>query len=113
MGQAWQGSTWPPAAGAAAKQTGVTEVVLKGVTREADGRKREVVIFTDKATGCQTVHMRFQTNGEEVAAHNEGLTVFAAQRPGGAVGRGEQLSKAGLAKGPEKPQEQKKKGEAE
>ena len=35
MGQGWQGSTWPPAAGAAAKQTGVTEVVLKGVTKEA------------------------------------------------------------------------------
>ena len=48
--QAWQSLTWPPAAGAAAKQTGVTEVVLKGVTREADGRNREVVLFTDRAT---------------------------------------------------------------
>ena len=53
MGQAWQSSTWPPAAGAAAKQTGVTEVVLKGVTREADGRKREVVLFTDRSTARQ------------------------------------------------------------
>ena len=64
MGQGWQGSTWPPAAGAAAKQTGVTEVVLKGVTKEADGRSREVVLFTDKS-GCQTVRMRFKTTGEE------------------------------------------------
>ena len=64
----WQGSTWPPAAPAAAKQTGVTEVVLRGVTREADGRNREVVLFTDKATGRQTVRIRFQTNGEELSA---------------------------------------------
>ena len=105
--------TWPPAAGAAAKQTGVTEVVLRGVTTEADGRNRDMVLFTDRATGRQTVRKRFKTNGEEQAALNEGLTVFAAQRPGGAVCRGEQSSKTGLAKGPEKPQEQKKKYEAE
>ena len=59
------------------------------------------------------MRMRFQTNGEEEAARNEGLTVFTAQRPGAAVCRGEQLSKAGLAKGPDKPQEQKKKDGAE
>ena len=47
QGQGWQCSTWPPAAGAAVKQPGVTEVVLKGVTKEADGRSREVVLFTD------------------------------------------------------------------
>ena len=29
-------------------------MVLKGVTKEADGRSREVVLFTDKS-GCQTV----------------------------------------------------------
>ena len=45
-GQGWQGSTWPPAAGAAEKQPGVLEVVLKGFTKEADGRSREVVLFT-------------------------------------------------------------------
>ena len=88
-------------------------MVLKGVTREADGRNREAVLFTERATGGQTVRMRFQKNEEEQAARNEGLTVFAAQRPGGAVCRGEQSSKVGLAKGPEKPQEQKKKDEAE
>ena len=64
QGQGWQCSTWPPAAGAAVKQPGVTEVVLKGVTKEADGRSREVVLFTDKS-GCQTVRMRFKTTGEE------------------------------------------------
>ena len=87
-------------------------MVLKGVTKEVDGRKREVVLFTDRL-GRQTVRMRFQTNGEEEAARNEGLTMFIAQRPGAAVCRGEQLAKAGLAKGPEKPQEQKKKDGAE
>ena len=85
--QAWQSSTWPPA--------------------------REVVLSTDRATGRQTVRMRFQTNGEEQSARNEGLALFAAQRPGGAVGRGEQSSKAGLAKEPEKPKEPEKKDEAE
>ena len=109
----WQGSTWPQATTAAAKQTGVTEVVLRGVTREADGHNREVVLFTDRATGQQTVRMRFQTNGEELSARNEGLTMLAAQRQGGAVGRGEQSSKAGLAKEPEKPNEPERKDEAE
>ena len=45
-GQGWQGSTWPPTAGAGEKQPGVMEVVLKGVTKEADGRSREVLLFT-------------------------------------------------------------------
>ena len=60
LGQGWQGSTWPPTAEAAEKQPGVTEVVLKGVTKEADRRKRKVVLFTDQA-GRQTVKMRFRT----------------------------------------------------
>ena len=64
QGQGWQGSTWPPAAGAAVKQPGVTEVVLKGVTKEADWRSREVVLFKDQS-GRQTVRMRFKTTGEE------------------------------------------------
>ena len=58
MGQGWQGSTWLPAAGAAAKQAGVTEVVLQGVTKEANGKRREVVLFSD-GSGRQTVRMRF------------------------------------------------------
>ena len=94
------------------RKTGVTEVVLRGVTREADGRNREVVLFTDRATGRQTVRMRFQTNGQEQTAGNEGLTMFA-ERQGGAVGRGEQSSGAGPAKEPEKPKEPERKDEAE
>ena len=58
--QGWQGSTWPPTAKAAEKQPGGTEVVLKGVTKEADRRKRKVVLFTDQAAR-QTVKMRFRT----------------------------------------------------
>ena len=57
--------------------------------------------------------MRFQTYGEDQSARNEGLTLFAVQRSGGAVGRGEQSSKAGLAKEPEKPKEPEKKDKAE
>ena len=64
-------------------------MVLRGVIREADGRNQEVILFTDRATGKQTVRMRFQTRGEELGARNEGLTLFAA-RQGGAAGRGEQ-----------------------
>ena len=86
--------------------------MLKGVTKEANGKRREVVLFTDRS-GSQTVRMRFQTNGEEEQARNEGLTVFTTQRPEAAVWNGEQLAKAGQAKGPEKPQEQRKKDRAE
>ena len=56
--------------------------------------------------------MRFQTNGEELSARDEGLTMFAA-RQGGAVSQGEQSSRAGLAKEPEKPKEPERKDEAE
>ena len=35
---------------------------MKGVTQEADGKRREVVLFTDQATGHQTVQMRFCPN---------------------------------------------------
>ena len=85
---------------------------MQGVTKEANGKRRDVVLFSD-GSGRQTVRMRFQTNGEEEQARNEGLTVFTAQRPGGAVCNKEQKVKAGLDKGPEKPQEQKKKNGAE
>ena len=87
-------------------------MVLRGVIREADGRNREVILFTDRATGKQTVRMRFQTRGEELAARNEGLTLFAA-RQGGAAGRGEQSSRAGPAKEAEKPKESKREDKAE
>ena len=81
---AWQ------TAPASNRRVGTTEVVLRGVTREADGRKRELILFTDRATNKQTVRFRFQTGGEELAARNEGLTLFAPG-PGGAASRGECL----------------------
>ena len=83
---------WPPAAGAAEKQAGVTEVVLKGVIKEADGRRREAVLFTDQA-GRQTGRMRFRTTEQEEHARNEGLTVFTVERPGASVWRGEQMAR--------------------
>ena len=87
-------------------------MVLRGVIREADGRNREVILFTDRATGKQTVRMRFQTRGEEPAARNEGLTLFAA-RQGVADGRGEQSSREGPAKEAEKPKVSKREDKAE
>ena len=79
--QGWQGSTWLPAAGPAERQQEVTEVVLKGVTQELDGRRRKVVLFTDQAVR-QTVRMRSFTADKEENARNEGLTGFTGQRPG-------------------------------
>ena len=87
-------------------------MVLRGVIREADGRNREVILFTDRATGKQTVHMRFQTRGEEFSARNEGLTLFA-ERQGGAAGRGEQSTREGPAKEAEKPKVSKREDKAE
>ena len=46
---AWQ------TAPASSRRVGTTEVVLRGVTREPDGHTRELILFTDRATGKQTV----------------------------------------------------------
>ena len=86
--------------------------MLRGVTREADGRKCELIIFTDRATNKQTVRFRFQTGGEELAARNEGLTLFAPG-PGGAAGREKQSSGAGPAKEAEKPKAPRREDKAE
>ena len=51
---AWQ------TAPASSRRVGTTEVVLRRVTRERDGRTRELILFTDRATGKQTVRFRFQ-----------------------------------------------------
>ena len=40
------------------RQSGVTEVVLKGATQGLDRRRHEVVLLTDQA-GHQTIRMRF------------------------------------------------------
>ena len=103
---AWQ------TAPASTRRVGTTEVVLRGVTREADGRKRELIHFTDIATNKQTVRFRFQTGGEELAARNEGLTLFSPG-PGGAAGVGEQSVGAGPAKKAEKPKTPRREDKAE
>ena len=87
-------------------------MVLRGVIREADGRNREVILFTNRATGKQTVRMRFQTRGEELSARDEGLTLFAA-RQGGAAGRGEQSTREGPANEAEKPKVSKREDKGE
>ena len=87
-------------------------MVLRGAIREADGRAWEVILFTDKVTGKQTICMRFQTRGEELTARNEGLTLFA-ERQGGAAGRGEQSTREGPAKEAEKPKVSKREDKAE
>ena len=67
--QEWQSSVWPPVAPEKKTQewTGPgygpsksMEVVLGGVTKEVDGKKREVVMITDVATGRQTIKNRFK-----------------------------------------------------
>ena len=69
-------------------------MVMRRVSREPEGRKRELILFTDRATGKQTVRVRFQTGAEVLAARNEGLTLFAPGL-GGAAGKEEQSSGAG------------------
>ena len=91
--QGWQSSMWPPAAASAEKKTWVTEVVLKGVTQEADGGSREVVLFTDQATGRQTVRMRF-CPGEQ-AEKGEKDRAMNAQTPEADVWRREDLARPG------------------
>ena len=85
---------------------------VEGSDEGSGGRKRELIFFTDRATGKQTVCFRFQTGGEELAARNEGLTLFAPG-PGGAAGRGEQSSGAGPAKEAEKPKAPRREDKAE
>ena len=92
---AWQ------TAPASTRRVDTNEVVMRGVSREPDGRRRELILFTDRATGKQTVRVRFQTGVEALAARNEGLTLFAP-RLGGAAGEEEQLAGAGRAKEAEK-----------
>ena len=110
QGQGWQGSTWPPAAGAAVKQPGVTEVVLKGATQGLDRRRHEVVLLTDQA-GHQTIRMRFSYSD---SARNEGLTRSAGQGLGGAGAmRGERQDRTGQADSSEAAKTPERKGRKE
>ena len=92
---AWQ------TAPASTRRVGTTEVVMRGVSQEPDGRRRELILFTDRATGRQTVRFRFQTGVEALTARNEGLTLYAP-RMGGAAGEEEQLAGAGQGSEAEK-----------
>ena len=92
---AWQ------TAQASTRSMGTTEVVMRGVSREPDGRRRELRLFTDMATGRQTVRVWFQTGVEALAARNEGLTLFAP-RLAGAAGEEEQSAGARRAREAEK-----------
>ena len=74
---------------------------MKGVTRERNGRTRELILFTDRATGKQTVRFCFQAGGQEPSARNVGLTLFAPG-PGGEASRREQSSGADPARKAEK-----------
>ena len=93
---AWQATP------ASSRRVGRTEVVLRGVSKEPDGRTRELILFTDQATGKQSVRYRFQTGGQELSAKNEGLTLFTPG-PVGAARQGEQSSGAGPVNEAERP----------
>ena len=78
-----------------------SEVVLRGLSREPDGRRRELILYTDQVTGKQYVRYRFQTGGQELSAKNEGLTLFTPS-PAEEPRQGESQSGAGPATEPEK-----------
>ena len=42
---------------------GSVEVVLRGVSREPEGRTKELILYTCQATGRQSVRYRYQTGG--------------------------------------------------
>ena len=70
---------------------GAVEVVLRGVSKEPEGRTKELILYTCQVTGKQSVRYRYQTGGQEQTAHNEGITLFAQEQeqPGaGASGAG-------------------------
>ena len=87
------------------RRPGTAEVVLRGVSREPDGRSKELILYTDQVTGKQSVRYRYQTGGQELSARNEGVTFFS-HNPA------EEQSGAGPAPVPEKdgqPKRQDKK----
>ena len=46
--------------------------------REPNGGSRELILYTDQATGKQSVRYCIQTGGQELTARNEGLTLFTS-----------------------------------
>ena len=77
------------------RRPGPAEVVLRGVSREPEGRTKELILYTDQVTGKQSVRYRYQTGGQELTAKNEGLTLFTPSPA-------EEQSGAGPATEPEK-----------
>jgi hypothetical protein len=59
------------------RHQGPAEVVLRGVSREPEGRTKELILYTDQVTGKQSVRYRYQTGGQELSARNEGVTLFS------------------------------------
>ena len=81
-----------------ARRPGPVEVVLRGVSREPEGRTKELILYTCQATGKQSVRYRYQTGGQELSARNEGVTLFShnpAEEQSGAGQSGEGRSGAG------------------
>ena len=70
---------------------GAVEVVLRGVSKEPEGRTKELILYTCQVTGKQSVRYRYQTGRQEQTAHNEGIALFSQEQeqPGaGASGAG-------------------------
>ena len=89
---------------------GSVEVVLRGVSREPEGRTRELILYTCRATGRQSVRYRYQTGGQELTAVNEGITLFTQeQEQSGAGGSGAGPSGAEPGEGPEKDRQPRRK----
>ena len=70
------------------------------MTKEVNGKKREVVMITDVATGRQTIKMRFKP-GEK--AEKERLAAMSAQRQKTGVWEREDLAEPGQEGQPEPP----------
>ena len=68
------------------------EVVLGGVTKEVVGKKQEVVMITDVATGRQTIKMGFKPGEQE---EKERLAAMNAQRQKADVWQREDLVEPG------------------
>ena len=62
---------------------------MGGVTKEVDGKKREVVMVTDVTTGHQTIKMRFKPREQ---AEKEKLAAMNAQRQKADVWQREDLA---------------------
>ena len=79
------------------------EVVLRGVSREPEGRTKELILYTCQAEGRQSVRYRYQAGGQELTARNEGITLFTQEQEQS----GASVSGAGLSGTEEKGEPEK------